>query len=171
MTIADYISAGTLLFIALSACFVGYQTMVLRRQVRDMTRETSLSALAARASVYQGIAGQMLEFDRFLFDQPQLRSYLYGELVPRNLKVDQRRQLESVAEMFVDFTDNVFIQAGNLQAETYPGQEDLWDAWAGYFHDVYDRSAVVKDYVARRRGWYESGLCQVLERGRMKVER
>jgi hypothetical protein len=170
MTVAEYISASTLVFIALSAAFVGYQTLILRREVKNMTRESSLSALAATDSLYQGIAGQMLEIDRFFFDQPQFRAYLYGERVPSHLKVDEQRRLDSIVEMFIDFADNVFIQAKNLKAESYPGQGDLWDSRAGYFHGIYEKSPVVKDFIAKNPGWYESGLCQVLEQGRLQAQ-
>jgi len=173
------INVGTLLCVAASAVFVGFQTRfaahqtrALRTQVTHMTKETSIAAAAARASVYQGIAGQMLEIDRFLFEQPSFRRYLYGETTPPTMSLEQQSRLETVTEMFVDFADNVYIQAKNLQEESvYPGQADLWDSWAGYFHDVYEKSAVVKEFVAKRRDWYESGLCQVLEEGRMPTNR
>jgi len=148
------VSAVGLALVAASVSFLAWQTLSLAKQ-------TELSANATRAAIYQNIAQLMIDIDRFFVDRPQFKAYFYaGAEVPESGQL--RDQIWSVAEMFLDFAENVRCQSP-LMPE-YP-----WDTWGGYFKLLHDESPVLRevlnDYVDK--GWYPIALQTLFQRGEM----
>jgi hypothetical protein len=159
-------SAEIATFIAIAAA-----TIVSAWQTSKVAQQTKLSLVTARATIYQGIMQEMLVIDRYFAKYPHLRQYFYEqsarELPTPNPKSYLAQCLEATAEMLVDFADTVYLQARNMQhEEAYPGEADLWVRWADYFHDLYENSSVLRQFVDERKRWLKPGLVEMLETGK-----
>ena len=153
------IQSATLAAVAAATFVAAYQARVLTRQMR-------ITTATARATIYQGIAQEMLQIDRFFVENPVLRPYFYEGQLPPTYDRYLRRQLESASEMLVDFADNVYLQARNLHTQTtYPGEAQLWDQWALYFHDLHTHSDVLRQFVETRETWLKPGLVTMFRTG------
>lgn len=160
------VEAGT--FIAIAAA-----TGVAAWQTKKVARQTKLAVVTARATVYQGIMQEMLTIDRFFVENPDLRAHFYKSAacspkIPRWGRVRATQRLQATAEMLVDFADQVYLQASNIRdEEAYPGESDLWERWADYFHDLYLQSLVLRGFLDEHRAWLKPGLLAMIETGKM----
>lgn len=119
-------------------------------------RQTGLMVKQTRASVYQSIAGQMIEIDRVFLEHPSLKPYFYeGKPLPP-VGTSDYYQVMSIAEMLIDFIDSVMTQAPNMP--DYP-----WSTWQAYFTDLLQASPALQFYWQRYRKWYPQAIRILLD--------
>ena len=111
-----------------------------------------------RASVYQSITDQMLAIDQLFVRHPELKPYFYSNkpLPPPSSR--EYDQIMSMAEIIVDFTDNVITQEPNMLH--YPWEE----TWHRYFQELIRTSFALQAYWERNKDWYADPLHQLFDR-------
>ena len=124
---------------------------LLGLQVREMTRQSSHGARATLASVYQAMNDNMLQINRLFIDRPSLRPYFYGGQEVTDESRDERERVESTAELFTNFIDNVLTQMPLLPSH-------LAEPWRNYFRSVITSSPVLCEFWRRRRQWYSDEM-------------
>jgi len=155
------LQTASLFAVAIATGFTAYQVHLTRRQ-------TELSIATTRAGIYQGIAQEMLTIDRFFIEYPILRPFFYNNAPASSAGSSFPLSLEGTAEMLVDFADDVYLQARNLREQPpFPGEMDIWERWAAYFHDLYLSSSVLRDFVSSKEAWLKPGLCMMLRTGKL----
>jgi hypothetical protein len=121
-------------------------------------RQARRGAQATEASTYQNISSLMIDVDRLFVDHPAWKKYFYGHGLILNEDDPDHEAVVSVAEMLVDFGDNV-----RMQAKMLPDYE--WPAWGSYFQDLYQKSPTLRDFLNSRPDWYPRALHQMFEEG------
>ena len=111
-------------------------------------------AKAERAAVYQEIVRTMLDIDGIFVERPELRKYFYRGVAIEPGDPEYERTL-ALAEMIVDFADNVVQQAERMG-------EDLTKYWQAYLCDLYESSPPVREFWAENCHWYAPDLHAVL---------
>lgn len=135
-TILDFLA-----FVGVIAALV-YQA----RMARSAREQVARAADANMATVYQNIAHQMHEIDLLFVERPALRQYFQEDVEPPTEGEDEGR-VAAIAELFVDFMDNVETQCPLLE-------KTLQLSWRGYFCDLYARSPAIRHFWALRSAWY-----------------
>ncbi len=107
---------------------------------------------------YQNVYERMIEIDRFFIDHPNLKPYFYSNKEYKSESQEVKDQLLSVAEMMVDFFDNVYFQQNSMRKSTFKAK-------AFYFGDVYNNSPVIRDYLRRPglENWYAKDFLKFLK--------
>jgi hypothetical protein len=125
-------------------------------QVKELAAERDGATRARLTSVYQNITMQMHDIHRLFIDNPRLKRYFYENESQTKGDADSDR-VACIAEMLVDFMDNVLVQAPTL--ESMPALS----GWCDYFKYLYRHSPAIRDYWARRHTWYTDDLGKLLE--------
>lgn len=148
---ADWVSALSGLF---SALFVPTAIVFASRQWKEMTRQTERTNLAISASCYQSIADQLQEIDLIFVRSPQLRPYFYNNVaMPTG---PERDRVLALAELLVDFIDNVVTQSHAMPASHR-------DVWFAYFREQYACSPAIREYWATCSRWYRVDMHEVFK--------
>ena len=126
------------------------QALQATEQVKQLSDESLRATQARLATVSQNVSMQMHDINRLFVDRPELKKYFYESAPLSKGDADHDRAM-CIAEMIVDFMDNVLTQAPLLEGE-------LSDAWRGYFEWVYQSSPIVRGYWDRHSDWYAAGL-------------
>ena len=104
---------------------------------------------ASFATVYQGLASQMHDIDKFFVQNPELRGHFYSNAQLPAAEPELGRVL-AIAEMIVDFADNFAAQSRSL--------EGYQQGWAEYFQFVYTQSPALRVYWKDNAAWYHDDL-------------
>ena len=116
-----------------------------------LKRQTALSARATEANVYSNINARMIEIDLFFFNNPKLRPFFYDGVDITEENPDFGRAF-SIAEMFVDFMDQVMVLRRNMP--DFP-----WDVtWVKYFIELFMSSPVLRKYWQKHWSWYSAQI-------------
>jgi hypothetical protein len=148
---ADTITAGATVFSDVLIAF-----SVAARQCKIAGEQTSKAATAIMASTYQGVNTQLQDIDLLFVHNPELRPYFYDDKPPPANWLDYQRVM-AVAELLVDFMDNVVTQSHAMP-------DDHAKVWYEYFQCQYKSSPAIQEYWDKNHGWYQSKLQEVLER-------
>ena len=109
-------------------------------QIRDLRR-------SIRSSTYQNVYQLMIDIDRFFVENPNLKQYFYDGKELDTTEQVNREKLFSIAEMLVDYFDNVYYQQDCLPANTF-------DAFIAFMRDIYRNSPVLREFLSSREHWY-----------------
>jgi len=135
-------SVGSTIFVPASIYFAA-------RQWRE-------SARAIRANTYQGINTQLQGIDLIFVENPELRPYFYaGEDIPQDKR--ERDRVMAVAELLVDFMDNVVTHGDAMPPEHR-------EVWYRYFREQHDSSPAIRAYWSENSHWYRKELHTALSR-------
>lgn len=113
---------------------------ILWRQLKDLNA-------SVQGSTYQNIINQMLEIDRFFIANPKLKPYFYDGKDLGGADESERARAASVAEMLLDFFDNVYHQRELISEERYR-------AYYTYMTTLCGRSKVLQAQLDDSRDWY-----------------
>jgi hypothetical protein len=128
---------------------------VFAYQARQMAKQSRDVANSTRASVYQGIADQMLALDQLFIARPELRPYIYDGVALPPDPVERTRVL-ALAETFVDLFDNFVIQSASIP-------DDLFEPWRNYAVSLMGTSPAMQFFWNQNRDWYSEVLQRVLD--------
>jgi len=123
--------------------FVGVIVSLLLLRAQGLTQRDATLAVA-----YQNMAAQMADVTRFFVDNSDLRPYFFGgKALPAS--PDEHDRVLAVAEMYVNFIDNVLTQSPVLK------RAGIAADWEAYFLDVYRTSPAIREFwSAHGSGWY-----------------
>ncbi|MGB7925054.1 MAG: hypothetical protein WCF57_17570 [Pyrinomonadaceae bacterium] len=121
------------------------------------------------SSTYQRIYEQMIKIDEFFFNNKEFKPFFYpgstgkmkeidDEGVDDNKKIS-RDQLNSAAEMMVDFFDSVYHQKRAMPKQTF-------DGFGEFMRKVYMHSTVMQEFIEKRQDWYPSHFLDLLRTGK-----
>ena len=107
------------------------------------------------SQTYQNIYELMIGIDKFFIENPKLRFIVYGanaDEEPEPPAPDWDAEIDgksvyAVAEMVVDYFDNVYHQRKVMPAETF-------DPFSRFMKDAYARSPVLKKFLKKNCEWY-----------------
>lgn len=123
-------------------------------QWREAARQTKRAATAISSAAYQGVNAQLQEVDMIFVDRPELRPYFYeNEELPPDKR--ERDRVLAVAELLVDFMDNIVTQCHAMPA-------DHRELWFAYFRDQHDSSPAIRAYWQESSRWYQPELRRAL---------
>ena len=123
--------------------FVGVIVSLLLLRAQGLTQRDATLSVA-----YQNMAAQMSDLARFLGDNPELRPYFFGNKELPASHGDRDRVL-AVAEMYVNFMDNVLTQSPVLK------RAGIAADWEAYFLDLYRTSPVIRAFWSQHgSAWY-----------------
>jgi hypothetical protein len=138
----------------ISDLLVAFSMIFAARQCGLAARQTEKAAVAIRASTYQGVNSQLQEIDLLFVHNPELRPYFYdNKPLPANWR--DYHQVMAVAELLVDFMDNVVTQS-------YAMPDDHAQVWYDYFECQYHSSPAIREYWKKNRDWYRTELGKIL---------
>jgi hypothetical protein len=146
-SVAEWVSAIAA-FLAIGV--VIFQIQDLRKTVQNQT--------------YQAVYSEMLNLDRFFFDNWELRGVFYeGKGLPDDEK--QRIKADILAELICDLFDDVYHQKSTMPPKTFK-------EWTSYMHDLFDKSSILKKTLQDRLDWYpEDYLIDILTAEGLKKAR
>jgi hypothetical protein len=122
---------------------VGVIVSLLLLRAQGVTQRDATLAVA-----YQNMAAQMADVSRFFVDNPRLRPYFFGSKSLPSTD-DEHELVLAVAEMYVNFMDNVLTQAPVLKRAGVAAD------WEVYFLDVYRTSPAIREFWSDHgAGWY-----------------
>jgi hypothetical protein len=151
---ADVISATALAALVWSIVLLRRQTSAVADQARHASVQAQHAANATLATVYQNIAMQMHDINRFFLDNPHLRGHFIRD-EPVEEDDPEGERLECLAEMMVDLMDNFVTQSPMLDPR-------LCEGWREYFLDLYKRSPPIREYWKGHWDWYQSEMQALL---------
>ena len=123
--------------------FVGVIVSLLLLRAQGLTQRDATLSVA-----YQNMAAQMADMARFFVDNPDLRPYFFGNKEPP-ASLDDHDRVVAVAEMYVNFMDNVLTQSPVLK------RAGIAADWEAYFLDVYRTSPVIREFWSEHgSAWY-----------------
>jgi hypothetical protein len=126
------------------------------RQWKEAATQTERAATAIKSAAYQGVNAQLQDVDMIFVDRPELRPHFYeNKALPADKR--ERDQVMAVAELLVDFMDNIVTQAHAMDAEHR-------EVWYAYFRDQLDSSPAIRVYWSENRHWYRPELHAALKR-------
>lgn len=152
--VADVLSFAALIGLIFSLRLVRQQTSAVADQARHAAVQAEHASHATLATVYQNMAMQMHDIDRYFVDNPELKKY-FGEGAELPDDVAEQTKLRCIAEMLVDFMDNFVTQAPLLDKR-------LCSGWREYFVSLYDASPAIRAYVSSHHTWYTDELHDML---------
>ena len=149
--IATYVVGGLALIVAIwTLSFLKKQIDLLRKQIQDL-RES------IEGATYQNIYEQMLNIDRFFIENPELKPYFYSNRSITTEDKIKRDKLFSIAEMLIDFFDNVYYQQNLMET-------DKFEAFWKYLTTICENSPVLRDHVIDRAEWYPGEfVCELIK--------
>ena len=133
-----------------------WTVLLLRKQTSELTVQTRVASHAARASIYQSIAEQMISIDHIFLEYPDLKPYFYNGLIVLPEHTDHSR-IMTIAEMVIDFMDNALVQSQSMPE--YPWE----NTWFRYFRSLLGSSPVLRMYWIENREWYSNDLKNILD--------
>ena len=137
LSTSDWIFLAGVIFQGLA--FVGVIVSLLLLRAQGSTARDATLAVA-----YQNMAAQTADVARFFVDNSDLRPYFFGnKALP--VSRDEHDRVFAVAEMYVNFMDNVLTQSPVLKRAGVAAD------WEAYFLDVYRTSPVIREF------WREHG--------------
>jgi hypothetical protein len=110
---------------------------------------------AEQAAVYQAISQQMFDIDRVFLEYPHLRPYFYDGVDASECTGDDRGRLDTIAEMFLDFIDNVQAQSDRFDA-------NLRDFWSTFFGSLGENAPILAETELRCCDWYPKEVWDAL---------
>jgi hypothetical protein len=114
-----------------------------------------VATTASFATVYQGLADQMHDINKFFVENPETRRYFYAGKSPPTDELELDR-LEAIAEMIVDFADNFTAQRRSLPDRYESG-------WTEYFQSLFKTSFVLQKYWRENAVWYGEDLKKIFD--------
>jgi len=116
----------------LTALILIYQLWDLRKTVQNQT--------------YQAVYSEMLNIDRFFFENWELRRHFYEG---QELAKDEKTQVQAgiVAELFCDLFDDVYHQRSTMPPKTFK-------EWRIYMGDLFEVCPTLKRTMELRLKWY-----------------
>ena len=119
---------------AATALIVFLQIKDLRKTVQNQT--------------YQAVYAEMLNLDRFFFENCEFREYFYDGKEPPPEKMAQAR---IVAELLCDLCDYVYLHKNTMT----PG---AFKEWQTYMDNLFATSPLLQDIFTKRKTWYDHGI-------------
>ena len=131
--------------------------LLLLRQTRELSRQTSHIADSARADAFDRVQAQMFIIDQLFVTHPELRPYFYEGKPPAD---DQllRQRLLAAAEMVLDVFE-VIVLHQKYFVGVWPG-----GTWEVYMRRVFTHSPVLHDYLDANADWYPTELTEIMRR-------
>lgn len=117
---------------------------------RSRKQSEDLEAHLQREAEFR-VYGYMLDVDRFFFENPDVRPYVYsGRPLPEEFHRGGKEyeRLMAVAEMVVDLFDCIFTQTDDMS-------EDFKESWCDYLATIGSRSDLLRYFVTQHAEWYE----------------
>jgi len=117
-------------------------------QIRDLKK-------TVRGQTYQAVYSDMQRLDRFFFDNMKFHEHFYEK---KELESDDQTKLQAriIAEMILDFSDNLYLQQPTIDPQQFK-------EWEAYFDFPYENSPILGEVLESRKAWYDPEY-----RGRMK---
>jgi hypothetical protein len=156
--ILTYVPAASFLLALFTAAFGLVQLRLLVKSIRSQT--------------YQHLYDTMISIDKFFIDNPDLKSLFYpadpafaeersaeGARLASSQAADKgidHARLASVAEMFGDYFDNVYMQRELMPRGTF-------DPFLHYMQTIYQHSATLKTFLDERESWYPDDFLKKLK--------
>ena len=104
-----------------------------------------------QSQTYQRVYETMISLDRFFMENPALKRYVYGPAPEDNVitptKEVDGKNLFSVAEMVVDYFDNVFHQRKCMPRGTFL-------PFCKFMRRTCRESELIKEFLKQRGDWY-----------------
>lgn len=122
--------------------FVAYQLFLLRRSIRSST--------------YQNVYQMMINIDNFFIENPDLKPYFYEGQIMEEREGLNYTKLLSVAEMLIDYFDNVYHQKDCMPRRTFEG-------FSEFMKDMYRSSPVLQEFLSQRKHWYPQKFIEYLK--------
>jgi hypothetical protein len=141
LSTSDWIFLSGVIVNALA--FVGVIVSLLLLRAQGSTQRDATLAVA-----YQNMAAQMADVAKFFVDNSELRPYFFdSKALPESR--DEHDRVLAVAEMYVNFMDNVLTQSPVLK------RAGVTADWEAYFLDRYRTSPAIREYWSKHgNGWY-----------------
>lgn len=125
--------------------FVGVIVSLLLLRAQGLAARDATLVVA-----YQNMAAQMADVHRFFVENLDLRPYFFGGQEPPG-SGDEHDRVLAVAEMYVNFMDNVLTQSPVLKRDRIAAD------WEAYFRHVYETSPVIREFWAEHGStWFAS---------------
>jgi hypothetical protein len=126
----------------ISACVAILTTIFVVIQIRSVSK-------SVQGQTYQRVYELMITIDKFFIENPGLKPYFYPDTKIAAEENVNPEKLASIAEMMIDFFDNVYHQKKTMPGDTFPGFDE-------YMKSVYRYSGVLRDYLrnSERVKWY-----------------
>lgn len=138
----------------ISDLLIAFSILFAARQWREAAQQTKKAAVAISAATYQGVNAQLQEIDLLFVQYPELRPYFYADKpMPQDRR--ERDRVMAVAELLVDFMDNVVTQGHAMPA-------DHRKVWNDYFKEQHASSAAIRIYWHENSHWYRKELLDIL---------
>lgn len=100
---------------------------------------------------------QMIDIDKLFVEKPDLKLYFYCNKSPdKNMGEQEREQLFSIAEILVDYFDNVFQQKKAIGGSTFKAK-------GAYMRDIYKKSPILREYITPLVEWYPEEFIKYLK--------
>ncbi|HEV2706633.1 MAG TPA: hypothetical protein VGV59_11955 [Pyrinomonadaceae bacterium] len=109
-----------------------------------------------KSQTYQNIYELMISIDKFFIENPKMRSLIYGaprdgeppsgDVVAWDAEVDGK-SVYAVAEMVIDYFDNVYHQQKVMPSETF-------EPFSKFMRYTYSRSPILQEFLKNNCEWY-----------------
>jgi hypothetical protein len=103
-------------------------------QIRNLIR-------SIHTQTYQRVYELMIEIDKFFIDNPTLKPYFYPDTDIKADETVEKEKLLSIAEMMMDYFDNVYHQRGCMPRHTFSGFRE-------FMRNVFTNSQIIREYLA-----------------------
>ena len=134
--LGTFVSGIMSIFVLLSLWFLWYQ---LRLQARDSRRQ-----------LVTGFTSLLNEVAHAFIEYPNMRQFFHDGARPAG---EDLQQAQAIAVTLANAMDHI---AANLDRVEHEAR------WRKYFKDVYDKSAVLQDYLEEHKTWYGPKLLEAL---------
>jgi hypothetical protein len=134
------------------------------QQTFEMIKQTRVNSATLVAQVYEQIASSMTQLDCVFIEHPEYRKFFYDSYPFEKVKnKNEEAAVLSVAEMFFDFMDLLFVLEKMSSDSGARNEVELpLVEWNTYFKDIYGTSPAMQHFLMHHKNWYHEELIDYL---------